>query len=123
MPAPKKSRPFTADRHDLDLLATMVADKNLRRSSDVRIESSAESAICRNHDEEDPLLGPHLEERMREVLLPRRQISEDHLQLVCIRSCAEYTLLRAPQLRGRDGFHGLGQLLRILNGADPATDI
>ena len=54
----------------------------------------------------------------RDATLP-----EHALHLHRIRPRVDDALLRAAQLRRGDHFHGLGDLLRVLDRADPASEI
>jgi hypothetical protein len=53
----------------------------------------------------------------------RRDAGQDALHLRGVGTRVDDALLRAAQLRRGDHFHRLGDLLRVLDRADPATQI
>jgi hypothetical protein len=60
---------------------------------------------------------------MYNVLDSISEVPEYSLQLVRIRPGAKDPILRAPQLRSGNCFHGLSKLLRILDGPDAPPDV
>jgi hypothetical protein len=60
---------------------------------------------------------------MRGIVGARRQVVEHPEHLLRVRAALENPLLRAAQLRRRDHFHGLRDLLRRLDRADATTDV
>src|SRR5438128_2157436 len=101
----------------------MFANEVLRRSNDVRIESSAQPAIDCHHDHENAFFGTNFEHWMRNVFDARSKVAQHTLQLSRIWAGAEHALLGAAQFCGGDGFHCLRQLLRVFDRTDPAPDI
>jgi hypothetical protein len=51
------------------------------------------------------------------------EFAEDLNHFVCERAGGNYSILRALQLRRRDHFHGLSDLLCILDRFESASDI
>ena len=59
------------------------------------------------------------------VLLPEDggQVGQDLIELLAVRAGGQRGVLGALQLGRRDELHGAGDLLDVLDGADPSPDI
>jgi len=102
----------------------MLADEVLRRADDVRIERAAEAAVGRDDNDDDVALRlARLQKRMRIDVDARGDRGKHLAQTGGVRARGEHPLLRAAQLGRRHHLHGLGDLLRVLDAADPAPDI
>src|SRR5262249_17729349 len=93
------------------------------RPEDVRVEGPAEPLI--GGDDHEPLApgGPPREQRMGVPLGAADQPGEELGHLVGVGSRRDHALLRAAQLGGGHQLHGLGDLLRRLDGSDPPLDV
>ena len=118
----------------------MVSAAKLRRAQDRVIASRPYGALLRRvlanvaaaaaGDErttENPLLAARPEERVRgRPLVPGcrgRDVGQHPPQQRPVRPRSDHPVLRPPQLRGGDHFHGLGDLLRVLDRADAPPDV
>ena len=124
-PAPPELDRLLADRQDPDLLPFgMRRDAVRRRAVHVRVEGAAEPPVA-GHDDDDhaPLLArgeQRMHGRRAEPLPHGGEQVGDRLR---VGPRADHPLLGAAQLRRRDHLHGLGDLLRALDRAQPAADV
>ena len=104
---------------------SLVDDELAGGLDDVRVEAAAQAAVAGDHDQQRPALsgGGDAQQRVR-VLIDARYQAVEHVQHpLRERPRRDDALLRAPQARGRDHLHRLGDLLRRLDRADPATEV
>ena len=98
-------------------------DQVRRRPMDVRVEGAAEAAVSRDDHHDDFLFGSHREERVLQLSRLRRDRRQHIREELCVGAGANHAVLGPPELRRRDHLHGLGDLLRALDRAQPAADV
>ena len=99
-------------------------DEDLTLPDDARVERAAKSAVGRQHDEQHPrrLRGTRLYEPVLAQTRLRREVGDHLTQLLPEGAPLNDGVLRATQLRRRDHFHRLRDLLRAADGRDPLAD-
>ena len=82
-------------------------------------KGAGKALVGRDHDEADLVrtfvLG---EERMLVLGVRFREVRADHTDLVAVRASGKHPVLRLAHLRGRNHFHRLGDLARVLHALD-----
>src|SRR5262249_15356137 len=97
-----------------------LPNKLLRPPEDVGIKGTAEPPVTRDDDQTHNLKRAVLKQRLQVPVCGTAQVGNDPPHLQSVGAKRQDTTLGAPELRGRDHFHGLGDLLGILYGADLA---
>src|SRR5262245_49438048 len=119
---PKVLRSLASDENEPDLSGP-GRQELLGAAQEIRVVAATEAAIARHDHEEGAVLRPRRgQERMRVRLDAAHEMLHHDLELVRIGTSRHGGLLSASQLRRRDHLHGLGDLLRILDGGDPLPD-
>jgi hypothetical protein len=96
------------------------------RLDGVGVEAAAQPLVAGHHKDQRVAVGPRLadgEQRVDRGIDARRDAGQDALHLRRIGTRVDDALLRAAQLGRRDHLHRLGDLLRVLDRADPASEI
>jgi hypothetical protein len=117
---------LAADQAKGNLVLLSLFDDELTGGfDDVRVEAAAQSTVGRDDDEERSRTGRCRDAQQRMcLLLDTRDETVQHFQhALRERPCRDDAFLRAPQTRRRDHLHRLGDLLRRLDGADPAAEV
>jgi hypothetical protein len=101
----------------------MLLKEVLAGTNEVRIKAATQSAICRDNQQKQSLLGTDLKKGVLDILKPVCQAAEDVTQLIGIGPRAHNAFLCAPQLRSRNRLHCFCKLLSVLYRPDAAADI
>ncbi len=119
--------PFATDAKDLDRLAGIfqLGDLAPRSAHDRAVETAAKTAIRRRHDQEMHLIPAGPGKQLRRILDvgdTGREIGQHVGHAFRERPSRLGLLLRLFQLGRRHQLHGAGDLLRLLDAADPASE-
>src|SRR5262245_10113133 len=114
---------LAADQHQLHLAILMLAEESLALAQEVRVEAAAEAAIAGEHHEVDATLLAPSQEWMRLLGEPGDDGREHLRELRSVGPRLLGGLLRAAQARSGDHLHGLGDLLRRADRADPLAEV
>jgi hypothetical protein len=121
----KKSRPLRADDLQLGGLPGVdgLGEQPRRGADDVRVEPAAQPLVGGDHHHQDAVVAVVLEQRVRLGVARVARAVQDLHHLPRVRTRREHGLLRAAELGRGDHLHGLRDLLRVLDAADPASDV
>ena len=117
----QESEAPVADRRrvDLDTLRIEFLDPAEHRALDIRVEPAAQTLVGSHEDDPDPLdRVALLQERRLVFRICQSQACDDVADLVAVRTELAHPVLRLAHLGGRDHFHRLGDLARVLNALD-----
>ena len=92
-------------------------------ADDVGVEAAAQALVRGDHHEQDALARPLLEQGMGVRVGARGHAVQDLQHLPGVGPRGEHGVLGPAQLGRRDHLHGLGDLLRVLDRADPPPDV
>ncbi len=105
----------------------MILEKLLRGFEQVRVERAREARVAGKEDQVDALHLAHGKPRTFRSpivgLRGGRKIRQHFAHQIGVGTRRNDALLGAAQFRGRDHFHGLGDLLRVFHGADAPPQI
>ena len=123
----KKSRPLRPISSNVTCAPGCSADEALRGLDQVGVEGARQALVAGDQHQQDALLLAPRQQRILGRLLVaghgRRHVAQHLAQQRAIRPRRDHAILRAPQFGRRDHLHGLGDLLRVLDGADAPPDV
>ena len=106
--------PFGRSR-ELNQSARSFLYKGLRCFFEVRIEGATQTLISSNQDQQVSFIAAQIEKRMMKVFVRSFRELTNHLDhLVSKWTSSDDSILCALELRRRNHFHGLSDLLRVL---------
>jgi hypothetical protein len=122
--AAKEVASLSTDREEREVsLLCILAKKILCCSNQVRIEGPAKTSVGGYDYNKGSLFRTDLEKWVCDILHAPGKIREDIAKLIRVRTRAHHAFLSASQLRGRNGLHGFGKLLCILDGTDAPSNV
>ena len=101
----------------------MVGNLARRETDRVRVERSRQAAVCRDQDDQALDLGALAQQRMILAGQHRSQVGQHLVDALAVRARSERRVLGALELRGRDELERAGDLLDVLDRADPPPDL
>ncbi len=128
MGAPELVVALLADAENLDRLALLRERVGAiaRQAHDRSVESAAKPALAGADHEQVRLAraaAGKQRRRLRALRDPAGEIGEHQLDFLGVGTRRLDRALRAAQLRHGDHLHGLGDLLRRLDGGDPVSQV
>ena len=124
--AAEEVAPLAADQAERDLAARVSLTMNwpaALMTFELKLPHSPRSPVITMSSGRPLRLGRHPQQRVG-ILLDARHQAVQHLQhALRERPRGDDAILRALEARGRDHLHRLGDLLRRLDRADPATEV
>src|SRR6266571_1819878 len=120
---PEVVAPLAAQEGQAQVLPPTVAQEARRGADDVGVEAPAEPLVRGDHEEHDALVSPVQEEGMGAGIRAGGQVPQHLQHLPGVGPGGEHGLLGAAQLGRGEHLHGVGDLLRALDAADPQADV
>src|SRR6266568_4133186 len=115
--------PLAAEEGQAQVLSLVLAQEARRGADDVGVETPAEPLVRGDHEEHDALAPAVQEEGVGARIGAGSQIPQHLEHLPGVGPGREHGLLGAAQLGRGDHLHGLRDLLRALDAADPPADV
>jgi hypothetical protein len=102
----------------------MLSQKNLSGFDQIGVESAAQPFVGGDQKNAVTLIATRIQQRMMKILrCLRREVLKHLAHLLSEGTRIKHAVLRPAQLRRRDHFHGLGDLLGILNRLNSPANV
>src|SRR5262249_7261932 len=122
-PAAEVVEPLPPDHHQLHIAFPVLAQEHSALAQEVGVETAAEAAIAGQQDEVDATLLAASQQWMRLLGEPGDD-GREHLRELCgVGPRLLGGLLRTAQACSGDHLHGVGDLLRRADRADPLAEV